>query len=86
PQAKTSQMLKYAFNQHGTVLVGLALTNFDKVYLLKVATIVEFGYYSLAFTTSRLIGVLYDAMNTALYSRYAGKEEGELSRSINMAF
>ncbi|MFX5684722.1 hypothetical protein ABTE42_21575, partial [Acinetobacter baumannii] len=47
PQAKTSQMLKYAFNQHGTVLVGLALTNFDKVYLLKVATIVEFGYYSL---------------------------------------
>ena len=68
------------------VLVGLALTNFDKVYLLKVATIVEFGYYSLAFTTSRLIGVLYDAMNTALYSRYAGKEEGELSRSINMAF
>ncbi|MFL9923674.1 oligosaccharide flippase family protein [Herbaspirillum lusitanum] len=84
--AEMGHMLKYAFNQHGTVLIGLALTNFDKVYLLKVGTIVEFGYYSLAYTTSRLIGVLYDAMNTALYSRYAGKDEGELSKSINIAF
>jgi O-antigen/teichoic acid export membrane protein len=84
--ASSGHLLKYAFNQHGTVLIGLALTNFDKVYLLKVGTIVEFGYYSLAFTTSRLIGVLYDAMNTALYSRYAGKDEKELSRNINIAF
>ncbi|KAF1043033.1 MAG: hypothetical protein GAK35_02415 [Herbaspirillum frisingense] len=84
--ASTGHLLKYAFNQHGTVLIGLALTNFDKVYLLKVGTIVEFGYYSLAFTTSRLIGVLYDAMNTALYSRYAGKDEAELSKNINIAF
>ncbi|MBP0596920.1 oligosaccharide flippase family protein [Herbaspirillum sp. LeCh32-8] len=84
--ASTGHLLKYAFNQHGTVLIGLALTNFDKVYLLKVGTIVEFGYYSLAFTTSRLIGVLFDAMNTALYSRYAGKDEKELTHSINIAF
>lgn len=84
--AATGHLLKYAFNQHGTVLIGLALTNFDKIYLLKVGTIVEFGYYSLAFTTSRLIGVLFEAMNTALYSRYAGRDEKELSHSINVAF
>ncbi|NUU00233.1 lipopolysaccharide biosynthesis protein [Herbaspirillum robiniae] len=85
-EASSGHLLKYAFNQHGTVLIGLALTNFDKVYLLKVGTIVEFGYYSLAFTTSRLIGVLFEAMNTALYSRYAGKDEKELTHSINIAF
>lgn len=85
-EASTGHLLKYAFNQHGTVLIGLALTNFDKIYLLRVGTIVEFGYYSLAFTTSRLIGVLFDAMNTALYSRYAGKDEAELSKNINIAF
>lgn len=85
-EASTGHLLKYAFNQHGTVLIGLALTNFDKVYLLKVGTIVEFGYYSLAFTTSRLIGVLFEAMNTALYSRYAGRDEKELTHSINIAF
>jgi O-antigen/teichoic acid export membrane protein len=84
--ASSGHLLKYAFNQHGTVLIGLALTNFDKVYLLKVGTIVEFGYYSLAFTTSRLIGVLFEAMNTALYSRYAGRDEKELTHSINIAF
>ncbi|MDB5774674.1 MAG: hypothetical protein JWP38_807 [Herbaspirillum sp.] len=84
--AGSRSLLQFAFNQHGAVLLGLALTNFDKIYLLRAATIVEFGYYSLAFTTSRLIGVFYDAMNTALYSRYAGKDEGELSKHINTAF
>ncbi|MFT2603506.1 hypothetical protein ACMWQW_26855, partial [Escherichia coli] len=82
----TSDMVKYALNQHGTGLVALAMTYFDKVYLLKVGTIEEFGYYTLAFTTSRLIGAIHEAMNTALYSRYAGKEEGELNSSINTAF
>jgi O-antigen/teichoic acid export membrane protein len=86
PRARTSDMVKYALNQHGTGLVALAMTYFDKVYLLKVGTIEEFGYYTLAFTTSRLIGAIHEAMNTALYSRYAGKEEGELNSSINTAF
>ncbi|PKO93505.1 MAG: hypothetical protein CVU15_02955 [Betaproteobacteria bacterium HGW-Betaproteobacteria-1] len=79
-------MLRYGVSHHGTVVLGLLLVNFDKVALLNIGTIIEYGFYALAFTTSRLIGALQEAVSTALYSRFAGKDVDELSRHVRVAF
>lgn len=79
-------MLGYGASHHGTVVLGLLLVNFDKVALLNIGTIIEYGFYALAFTTSRLIGALQEAVSTALYSRHAGRDIGELSNNVRTAF
>lgn len=79
-------MLGYGASHHGTVVLGLLLVNFDKVALLNIGTIVEYGFYALAFTTSRLIGALQEAVSTALYSRHAGRDVHELSENVRTAF
>lgn len=86
PPARWGELLGYGLNHHGTVLLGLLLVNVDKIALLKLASIVEFGFYALAFTTSRLIGAVQEAVSTALYSRFAGKDVEELSRHVRGAF
>lgn len=79
-------MLAYGATHHGTVVLGLLLVNFDKIALLNIGTIIEYGFYALAFTTSRLIGALQEAVSTALYSRFAGKDVDELSYHVRVAF
>ncbi len=81
-----SSMLGYGIKHHGTVLLGILLVNFDKLVLLKMGTITEYGFYALAFTTSRLIGAVQEATSTALYARHAGKDVQQLSLSVNHAF
>ena len=56
--ATWKDMLGYGISHHGTVVLGLLLVNFDKVTLLHIGTIIEYGFYALAFTTSRLIGAV----------------------------
>jgi O-antigen/teichoic acid export membrane protein len=79
-------MLGYGVSHHGTVLLSLFLVNFDKIALLNLGSIVEYGFYALAFTTSRLIGALQEAVATALYSRFAGKDVDALSHHVRVAF
>lgn len=79
-------MLGYGVKHHGTVLLGILLVNFDKLALLNMGTIIEYGYYALAFTTSRLIGAVQEATSTALYARFAGKDIRQLSTNVNNAF
>jgi antigen flippase len=81
-----SSMLGYGIKHHGTVLLGILLVNFDKLVLLKMGTITEYGFYALAFTTSRLIGAVQEATSTALYARHAGKDVQQLSQNVNHAF
>jgi O-antigen/teichoic acid export membrane protein len=84
--ASLKDMLGYGISHHGTVALGLLLVNFDKITLLHMGTIVEYGFYALAFTTSRLIGAVQEAVSTALYSRFAGKDINELSHNVRVAF
>jgi antigen flippase len=84
--ATWKDMLGYGISHHGTVVLGLLLVNFDKITLLHVGTIIEYGFYALAFTTSRLIGAVQEAVSTALYSRFAGKDINELSHNVRVAF
>lgn len=84
--ATWKDMLGYGISHHGTVVLGLLLVNFDKITLLHIGTIIEYGFYALAFTTSRLIGAVQEAVSTALYSRFAGKDINELSHNVRVAF
>lgn len=80
------QLVGYGLQQHGTVLLGLLLLNFDKVILLHRGNIEEYGYYALAFTTSRLIGAVQDAASVALYAGFAGKDVVQLGDKVKTAF
>jgi O-antigen/teichoic acid export membrane protein len=85
-QGRWSGILRYGASHHGTVFLGIVLLNFDKVVLLKMGTVVQYGYYALAFTTSRLIGALQEAISTALFARFAGKDAQMLSEGVRAAF
>jgi O-antigen/teichoic acid export membrane protein len=80
------QVLRYGMHQHGTVLLSLLLLNFDKIVLLNRGDIEEYGYYALAFATSRLIGAVQEAVAVALYARFAGRDLETLGDKVRTAF
>lgn len=84
--AAVREVLQYAFNHHGTVILGIIAINTDKFMLLALGTVEQFGFYTLAFTISRLFGALQDAVSTALFARFAGKDETELGNAVRMSF
>ncbi|CAG0978620.1 hypothetical protein MTYP_01630 [Methylophilaceae bacterium] len=86
PAANWKGVLAYGASHHGTVALGLLLVNFDKIALLNMGTIIEYGFYALAFTTSRLIGAVQEAVSTALYSKFAGKDVDALSHQVRVSF
>ncbi|MET0264246.1 MAG: oligosaccharide flippase family protein [Duganella sp.] len=79
-------VLRYGLHQQGIGLLGIFLLNFDKLFLLNRGTIKEYGYYALAFTTSRLIGAVQESISVALFSRFAGRDEQQLSKAVRDAF
>jgi O-antigen/teichoic acid export membrane protein len=79
-------VLGYGLSYHGTVVLGIVLMNFDKIVLLKMGTMMQFGLYTLAFATSRFIGALQAAVSTALYARFAGREVEQLTHAVKAAF
>ena len=79
-------VVRYGFHQQGIGLLSLFLLNFDKLFLLNRGSIKEYGYYTLAFTTSRLIGSVQESISVALFSRFAGRDEQQLSNAVRKAF
>jgi antigen flippase len=79
-------VLRYGFHQQGIGLLSLFLVNFDKLFLLNRGTIREYGFYALAFTTSRLIGAVQESASVALFSRFAGRDEQALSQAVRNTF
>jgi len=78
--------LRYGLHQHGSNILSLILLNFDKIILINRGSMEEYGYYAMAFTTSRLIGALQDSLSVALFARFAGKDIEELSIKVKSAF
>ncbi|WP_445371855.1 acyltransferase family protein [Methylomonas sp. HW2-6] len=74
------------FKFHGTALLSLLLLNIDKLTLYAIGTTKEFGLYSVAYATSRLIGSVQEAMSTALYARFAGKDAARLTEVVQLVF
>lgn len=79
-------VVRYGLHQQGIGLLGILLLNIDKIFLLNRGTIKEYGYYALAFTTSRLIGAVQESISVALFSRFAGHDEQQLSHAVRNAF
>lgn len=79
-------VVRYGLHQQGIGLLSIFLLNFDKLFLLNRGTIKEYGYYTLAFSTSRLIGAVQDSIAVALFSRFAGRDEHQLSQAVSNAF
>lgn len=84
--ARWREIFSFGTSYHGTVFLGIVLMNFDKIVLLRMGTMVQFGFYALAFTTSRFIGALQAAVSTTLYARFAGRDVDELSAGVRTAF
>jgi O-antigen/teichoic acid export membrane protein len=76
----------HAFKLHGIVLLGIVLGNVDKIYLLVVGSVANFGLYTVAFASSRLIGTIQETLATTVYSRYAGQHTQQAAQSIQLAF
>lgn len=79
-------VIRYGLHQQGIGLLSIFLLNFDKLFLLNRGTIKEYGYYTLAFSTSRLIGAVQDSFSVALFARFAGRDEQELRQAVHNAF
>lgn len=71
---------------HLTVVVGLILNNIDKVYFVFEGGTKEFGLYSVAYSTSRLVGTLQDTISTALFSTFAGEGHDGIRKAIAISF
>ena len=76
----------HAFKLHGVVLLGMVLTNIDKLYLLTTGSLASFGLYTVAYTSSRLIGSVQETLSTTVYSRYAGDKSLAAGQNIQLAF
>lgn len=77
---------RHALKLHATAILGLALNNIDKVYLYLIGSIRDFGLYSVAFTTSRLLGTFQETLSTTLYTRFAGQNDKHATNSVQLAF
>jgi enterobacterial common antigen flippase len=85
-RASLRQVLSYALYTYGSGVTTTLAANFDKIVLLKLGTVTQFGFYTLAFSVSRLIGSVQDAVSTNLFARFAGKDIGALDRSVRTSF
>lgn len=85
-KAKFSSILKLGSKYHAIGVLGLASGNIDKLYLFINASLSDFGIYSVAIATSRLLGSIQESISTALFSRYAGIKDGGLFEAATLAF
>ena len=62
---------RFSTSMAANSLVGLSLTQLDKVVLSKILTLVYFGYYTLAGTVSSAVWVIIGPINSVLFPRFA---------------
>lgn len=76
----------YGLKYHSTVMLGIIATNIDKVYMAFIGPARDFGLYSVAFSTSRLMAALQETIATVLFSRFAGSRPEKMQDGILLAF
>lgn len=76
----------YGFKSYGTSVVGLLVTNFDKIFLLFVGGALDFGVYIVAYNTSRLIGIVPQTLSNVIFSKFAGADESKLASTTSTVF
>ncbi len=78
--------VNYGLKLHLTVVLGILINNFDKIYLFFNARNVDFGIYAVAYAFSRLIGILPTTLSSVLYARFAGESEKEASKITSLVY
>lgn len=66
---------RFAFAVSANVIVGISLTQLDKLILVKLLTLEEFGYYMLAVLVASLLWGIILPINTALFPQFAQLHE-----------
>lgn len=80
------EVASYALATYGGFAVWTLSTNVDKLLLASKDNIVEFGFYSVAFGVSRLVGAVQNSVASALFSRYAGGDGAGMGAKFALAF
>ncbi len=80
------QTLKLGLKFHAIGVLGLITGNIDKVYLFINASLSDFGIYSVAIATSRLLGSIQESISTALFSKYAATSDTGIIGAATLAF
>lgn len=78
--------LSYGIKCHGTIVLGIVVQNLDKLALTFLSSAHQFGVYSVAYNTSRLVGIFQEAVSAMLYSRFAGQSVDGLGQATRTAF
>lgn len=81
-----SGYLGYGVKYHATIVLGILVQNVDKLALTYLASMHDFGVYTVAYNTSRFIGTAQEAISMALYSRFAGRSDSALAGRTATAF
>lgn len=86
PLTNLNGFFSYGFKIYGAVLTGLCINNFDKIFLLFKGGSLDFGIYIVAFSMSRIIGVIPQTISTVIFSKFSGKDGDELDAITRKAF
>lgn len=81
-----SDVKGYSYKYYGTTISGVFINNIDKIFLMTKGSLTDFGLYSVAYATSRLIGLIPETFSTVIFSKFAGVKNVEISVVISKAF
>lgn len=77
---------KYAAAISANAVIGIVLTQLDKVILSRMLTLKMFGYYSLAATVASAIWMIIIPFNTAVFPRFVQLHEMDRSQGLSLLF
>lgn len=77
---------KYAAAISANSIIGVILTQLDKVILSRMLTLKMFGYYSLAATVASAIWLIIVPFNSAVFPRFVQLHETKLKQELNLLF
>lgn len=83
---RVRDIASYSLATHAAFVVWTLSTNVDKLLLASKDDMAEFGFYSVAFGVSRLVGAVQNSVASALFSRYAGGDAAGTGANFGLAF
>lgn len=86
PLLTLSSIRQYSASIYGTSITGILLQSADKIVLLVIGTMTDFGIYAVAYGLSRLVGIIPDTISTYLFAAFAGTGEEQAASHTNKVF
>ncbi|HET9571891.1 MAG TPA: oligosaccharide flippase family protein [Bacteroidales bacterium] len=77
---------KYSAAISSSALIGIILSQLDKIILSKMLPLKMFGYYTLAATLASAIWMIIIPFNTALFPRLVQLNEAKKNKELNVLF